>query len=436
MPLFKKRRFKIYPQYNKNLTADKPVEPATIPDLLYFYLSTHVGKPAKPVVEKGDDVKIGTLIAKAEGQISSHVHSSVSGRVVSIELKDYFGRESECIVIRNNHLNEEEPKLYDTQKTLDAQETVRVIREAGISGMGGAMFPTDVKLSGDSHVPIDTLIVNGAECEPYANSDYRLMIENAEEIARGIRVVSNMFPLTRIFVAIENNARPCIDAMKKAIRNFPHAQVVPIKTAYPQGAEQVLVKKLTGKEIPSGKQPPAIGMMIMNVSTLFSIHLAVFHGKPVTERVVTVSGKKLNNPKNLRVRLGTPVYSLLEDCGGCKEPPVAILHGGPMMGKAIVSSEISVAAGTTAITLLFAEDKIKEEETACIRCSECVFVCPVGLQPVLIHNAHLHGNPSKTHDLGAKDCIQCGNCTYICPSKIDLLASIRESVAVLNQLQE
>lgn len=432
MPLIKKRRFQIHPQYNKSLTADKPVETATVPDLLYFYLSTHVGKPAEPVVKKGDIVKIGTLIAKAEGEVSSNVHSSVSGEVVSIGKKDYFGKDSECIVIKNNHLDEEESPLYDLNNSPNDEEIVEIIRKAGISGMGGAMFPTDVKLSGDEETPIETLIVNGAECEPYANSDYRLMIENPEEIARGIKIVSDIFPLKRIFVAIEDSMPLCIKAMEKAVKEIPNAQVVQLKTAYPQGAEQVLVKQLIGSEIPSGEQPPSIGMLIMNVGTLFSIHRAVTLGKPVTERIVTVSGKKLNAPKNLRARLGTPVNSLLQDCDGWTELPAAVLHGGPMMGKAVTSGEISVSAGTTAITVLFDDDR-KDEEMACIRCSECIFVCPVGLQPVLIHNAHLRGKQEKTKELGALDCIQCGNCTYICPSKIDLLASIRDAVTKIKE---
>ncbi|MDO5522652.1 MAG: electron transport complex subunit RsxC [Bacteroidia bacterium] len=435
MSLIKRRRFHIQPQYNKSLTANKAVEEATVPDVLYFYLSTHVGKPAKPVVAQGDNVKIGTLIAKAEGEVSSNVHSSVSGEVLSIENKDYFGKDSKCIVIKNNHLDEAEAPLYDINTSPDADETVRIIREAGISGMGGAMFPTDVKLSGDEETPIETLIVNGAECEPYANSDYRLMIENSEEIAEGIKIVTNIFPLKHIFVAIEDDARACITAMQKSTDGISGARVVALKTAYPQGAEQVLIKQITGKEIPSGSQPPAIGTLVMNVGTLFSIYQAVALGKPVTERVVTVSGKKLKNPRNLRTRLGTPVDSLLHDCGGVDETPRAVLHGGPMMGKAITSGDISVSAGTTAITVLFGEDN-KTDEMACIRCSECLFVCPVKLQPVLIHNARLLKNYDKANDLGALDCIQCGNCTYICPSKIDLLASIRTAVSAINEQEK
>ena len=436
MRFFNRNKGKIHPDYNKKQSKDARMEDASVPELLYFYLSTHIGKPAKPIVQKGDRVKAGALIAKADAEISSNVHSSVSGEVVSIEEKAYLGNEATCVVIKNDFRYDEAPPLFDVSTLPSPDEMREIIREAGIVGMGGAMFPTDVKLSAEDETPIKTLIVNGAECEPYSTSDHRLMIEHANEIAKGISLIHALFPIEKTLVAIENNSSESIKAMKNAVPNNNLFTVVSLPAAYPQGAEQVLIKQLLHKEIPSGKQPPAIGVLVMNVSTIFAVYEAITFGKPPLTRVVTVSGNKVARPRNLRARLGTPVDSLVEDCGGFTEKPLKILHGGPMMGKVIDSRKISVSGGTAVITALFKEDIRPKKTMDCIRCSACLEVCPVGLQPILIHNANAMKQFDQANALGATDCIQCGNCTYSCPSGIELLASIRHAMLTIKQKEQ
>ncbi len=434
MQFFRRKKGYTHPKDHKELTIGLPIENASVPKLLYFFLSAHVGKPAKPVVKVGDRVKMGSIIAKADAEVSSNVHSSVSGEVYAIEERDYLGDKATCIIIRNDFHDEKDEPVGENKDDDAAEDIVSTIREAGIAGMGGAMFPTDVKLSPEEE--LHTLIVNGAECEPYSNSDARLMIERAEQIAEGIKIVSQIYSFKKIFIAIEDNAPESISAMKKAVAEIPNAQVITLDSAYPQGAEQVLIKNLTGKEIPSGEQPPSIGMLVINVGTLYSIYEAVKEGKPVIERVVTVSGNKVKQPKNLLARLGTPIDSLINDCGGVSETPVKIIHGGPLMGKTVTNRETPVANGTTTIAVLFSDDVEKRPAVACIRCSECVNVCPVSLQPILIHNAFERENFDKAEKLGALDCIQCGNCSYICPSDIHLLESIRGAVVKIKEKKE
>ena len=433
MSFFKRKTGKIHPVYHKELTSGSPIEDGTTPQLLHYYLSTHIGKPAEPVVKVGDKVKVGTVIAEASAEISSHAHSSVSGEVISIEEKEYLGENSTCVVVRNDYRYDSELPLFDTPTRPDADKIRQIIRDAGIVGMGGAMFPTDIKIASGEENNIKRFIVNGAECEPYSTSDYRLMIEYAAEISKGIEIIHSLLSIQKTFIAIEDDMQPCIRAMKKAANHIAALEVVALPAAYPQGSEHVLVKQLLGEEVPSGKQPPAIGVLVMNVSTIFAVYEAVTLGKPLTQRVVTVSGTQLKNPKNLRVRLGTPIDSLIKDCGGFSLPPLKVLHGGPMMGKTVTSGDISVSGGTAVITLLFEDDVPNASPKACIRCAKCLEVCPINLQPILIHNAYEHGKFEDAKLLGAQDCVQCGNCTYICPSDIPLLESIRVSVSEIKE---
>ncbi|MDE1548081.1 electron transport complex subunit RsxC [Jeotgalibaca caeni] len=428
---FKKNRKGSFPEERKDRTEHLPIETAKVPDVLIFPLGMHIGAPAEAVVDVGDQVKMGTLIGKGKDGISANIISSVSGEVIAISERDTMNGPGTCIVIRNDHKDTKEVPLYEKKETLSADEKLEIIRKAGIVGMGGATFPTAVKASPNPKKPIDTIILNGAECELYSTSDHRLMIEHAEEIIKGARVVQEILKAKRIYIALEDDTPDCEAALEAAIEDHSDIEMIVLPTMYPQGAEKVLIEKITGREVPAGGLPADVRVFLMNVGTSHAIHEAVNHGLPLVERVTTVSGDPVAKAKNLRVRIGTPINALIEECEGFVSPPGKLLHGGPMMGKPLASAEVPVTKGTAAITFLHPEETEREEQTDCIRCSECINVCPVNLQPILISNAYERGDIEESERLGAMDCIECGNCSFICPSKIPLLDNIRGAKAAI-----
>lgn len=412
-----------HPKSNKSSTMGLKIEYGPLVDEYIFPLSMHLGAPATPIVEVNQKVLVGQKIAEAAGFISANIHSSVSGEVVAIEKRPTLNGTGDCIVIKNDH--------QDTHYTDDAYNNLKLVEKvlaSGIVGMGGATFPTNVKLSPPPHNRLDTLIVNGSECEPYVTADARLMIEHADEVVEGIEVLLEALPSLKVaYVGIESHSKQAIEAIQKAASKNPKIQVRILKTMYPQGAEKTIIKNLTGREVGSGKLPAEVGCLVQNVATVHAIFKAIKQNRPNIMRVVTVNGNSVKNPKNLLVKYGTPFKALLDFCNADLENTQKVLSGGPMMGKTVTNLDIPVIKGTNGVTLLTAEDLKPQESTPCIMCGECLNVCPMNLQPILISESSVKGLFDYSSQLGAMDCIECGNCTYSCPAKIELLDNIRHA---------
>lgn len=426
----------VFPETHKERTHERAIERAETPAIMVYPMSMHIGAPAQPVVEVGDEVRVGALVGEAQGYVSANVHSSVSGTVLSIENRDIIGSEIQCVIVKNDHKYIEEAAFPEAGEDVDAETVRKLIRRAGISGMGGATFPTDVKMSPPKEAKIDTIILNGAECEPYSTSDHRTMIEYSHEIIEGIKIIDSLFDVNNIYIGIENDSIEAAEALEEAATDFPKINVKVVNSQYPQGSEKQLIELCTGHQVPAGSLPADVGCIVSNVGTFYNIYRAVRLGRPLTERVTTVAGTPIKEPKNLLVRIGTPIDDLIEQCGSFQEPPRKVLQGGPMMGQAIKDGAIPIQKGTTHVTFLTAEEVDEGERMDCIRCAECLNVCPVSLQPILISNAYERGDIEKAQELGAMDCIECGNCSYICPSNIPLLANIRKAKLAIKQNQQ
>lgn len=418
---------------NKHLTQDLPIEEATVPKLLYFPLSMHIGAPAEPVVKIGDQVKIGSLLAEDGDHVSAAIISSVSGQVVNIGNYTTVNGKEKCIVVENDYQETCEDPIIEPGNAhqLSAEEKIEAIRKAGIVGMGGAGFPSAVKLAPGEE--IDRILINGAECEPFSTSDYRIMIEHADEIVKGAQFVQEMFPGSQVFIGIEHQHQACVDAMTQACQDYDHINVHVLDHLYPQGAEKVLIREITGREVPSGGLPADVGCIVKNVGTCLATYHCLQHGRPLISRITTLTGFPVSQPKNLRVRIGTRINQLFEDCGGIVSQPGKVLHGGPMMGKAIDSGCIPVTKATSVITVLTPDQAEIGQRYDCIRCSECINVCPINLQPIQISNAYERGDIDLAEELGAMECFECGNCSYICPSNIPLLDNIRKAKTAIQE---
>lgn len=420
---FKSYRHGTHPKTHKQRTVNIPIEDAPLCDEYVFPLSMHLGAPATAKVEVGQKVKMGQLIAESAGFISANIHSSISGEVMAIEKRPTLNGLQDCIIIKNDYQDEKYVDESFTNKSF-----VEKVLASGIVGMGGATFPTNVKLTPPPHNRLDTLIVNGAECEPYVTADTRLMIEKSHEIVEGIKLILQALPsIKQAYIGIESQSKLALNAMKSATKDEPRIEVRTLKTLYPQGAEKTIIKNMTGREVPSGKLPAEVGCLVSNVATVHSIYNAITHQIPSISRVVTINGKPVQNPKNLLTRFGTPISVLLDVCQVKLDDCQKILSGGPMMGKTITDLNIPVIKGTNGLTCLTPQDLKPQEATPCILCSECLNGCPVNLQPILISESAVKGQFDISAQLGAMDCIECGNCTYGCPAKIDLLANIRHA---------
>ena len=416
----------IHPDKYK-ITTDCPIENAGLPEMVYIPVKQHIGASAKILVNKGDKVKVGTLIADADGIVSSDVHSSVSGEVIKVEdIAGSTGYEEKMITIKVEGDDWEETidrsdKIIK-EINLTPQEIVEKIRSAGIVGMGGAGYPTPIKTSIPEGKKAEILIVNGIECEPFLTADDRLMIEKAEQIIIGARIINKALGIQNAIIAIDENKPKAIATLKSLCRLYIGVNVRVCKTKYPQGGEKQLIKAITGKELPSGKLPVDMGCIVQNVGTVYAVYEAVMKNKPLFERVITVSGDGIEYPNNYRVRVGTPISYLIDKAGGMKEDVSKIILGGPMMGNAIVNQSAPATKLTSGI-LLFKEDKIsKTDASACIRCGKCALVCPAGLRPFAIKQAVIYNGPTdEIRKLHAGDCIECGCCAYSCPANIPLL---------------
>lgn len=418
----------IHPPDKKELSAGVPITLAKSPDRVVIPMSQHIGAPCKATVSIGQEVRIGEVVGMAEAFVSAPVHASVSGKVTAIgEFQVAVGKMIPSVVIEND--KEErwaELKENSDYLSLSPEELKNRIRAAGIVGMGGAAFPTAVKLSPPKEKPVDTVILNGAECEPYLTADYRLMLERPLEVIEGLKILMKTLGVKKGFVGIENNKPDAVAKMKEAASGQENIEVCALEVKYPQGAEKMLIKALTGREVPNkGGLPMDVGVVVQNVGTALAIYEAVRYGRPLVQRVVTVTGEGIAEPKNLMVRIGTLVSQLIEECGGLKDEKAKIVSGGPMMGFALASLDIPVTKGTSGILVLPEEIAHIEDYKPCIRCGRCVDICPMGLMPSMLSVLSEAGFYEETKEYNLFDCFECGCCTFVCPSKRPIVQFVR-----------
>ncbi|MCI5854825.1 MAG: electron transport complex subunit RsxC [Prevotella sp.] len=423
----------IHPEENK-LTHEVPTQVAPLPKQAIFPLSQHIGAPAKPVVAKGDKVKVGTVLAEAGGFVSAPIHSSVSGTVAKIDTSfDATGYRKPVIII--NVEGDEWEESIDRSETLETveahpeltpEEIVERIKNAGVTGMGGAGFPTFIKLCPPPTAKAECVIINAVECEPYITSDYRLMMEHADEILEGLKLLMKAAKVDKGYIGIETNKPKAIQLLTEKTAQLPQIEVVPLKQRYPQGGEKQLVDAVIRRQVPA---PPAIpvnvGAIVQNVGTAFAVYQAVMKNKPLFERYTTVTGKQLSQPGNFLVRMGTPMKDLLALCGGIPEGEHKLLAGGPMMGKALNTDEVPVCKGTNSVTLISGEEAVRKDPDPCIRCAKCVGACPMGLEPYLLATLSAKKNWERAEREDIVSCIECGSCQFTCPSHRPILDNIR-----------
>jgi Na+-translocating ferredoxin:NAD+ oxidoreductase subunit C len=410
---------------NKHYSENIATQNLPLPLKVYLPLIQHLGKICNPEVKVGDIVSLGQKIASISARVYAPIHASISGKVVAIQDWPHpvLGRAKAVVIEGDGQDNAGEFGLKDQQEIdkLTAQDLRKIVLDAGIVGMGGASFPTHIKLNPVK--PVDTLIINGAECEPYLTADARLMLEKTSQISAGIALIARCLGVKDIYIGIERN-KP------EAIRAFSGVLGLKVKilpSEYPQGGEKQLIKNILGKEVPRGKLPFDIGVLVQNVATVYAIYEAVYKGKPLIERIVTVAGSCLESPKNLLVRIGTPIKNLVEFCGPLKELPAKIIIGGPMMGIAQYTDEVPIIKSSSGLLLMNRNEAKILDEDPCIRCAACVRGCPVGLMPCQINLASERLLWNLTKEYGASDCIECGICNYVCPSNRRLLQTIKRA---------
>jgi electron transport complex protein RnfC len=423
----------IHPVDNK-ISAGASIETVVPEGIVRIFLSQHIGAPATPVVAKGDKVKVGQLIAKAAGFVSANIHSSVSGTVTGIDLTpDHLGFKKDAITIKVE--NDEWLEDIDCSDkivkeiTLSSAEILKKVAASGLVGLGGAAFPSHVKLSVPPGKTAEYLIINAAECEPYLTSDYRVMLEHTEELMIGIQILKKAIGVQVAYIGVEINKPAAIEKLKALTSEYEGIKIVPLKKKYPQGGEKQLINAVTRREVPSGGLPIDVGAIVHNVGTTFSVYEAVQKNKPLIDNIVTVTGKNMSVQKNLLVRVGTPVSRLIELAGGIPENTGKIIFGGPMMGKAANNIDAPTQKSTSAVLLMPDAESHRGQSSACIRCSRCVSVCPMNLEPYLLKRLSERKMFEESENNSAHDCIECGSCAYTCPANIPLLDYIRLSKA-------
>lgn len=432
----------VHPQEMKEATCKKEIVELGGAQEMIFPLLQHIGAPAIPCVKVGEQVFMGQKIGEADGMMSAHIHSSVSGKVKAIEKRLHpNGAMVPSVVIENDGLDNFAPPFDVSQKDyrkMARDEIVEVIKEAGIVGMGGAAFPTHMKLSPPVDAKIDHIIINGSECEPYLTSDHRAMLETPAEIIGGLKILLHAFHLHSGAIGIEDNKRDAIELLQLYAEEEKECKIhiVPLKTKYPQGAEKQLIQVVTGRKVGPGKLPYQVGCIVLNIDTCCSILRAFRNNMPVIQRIVTLGGDALKNPMNVRVRVGTPFSYVLEQSGDFLEEPKKVLMGGPMMGMAVPNLDVPVVKGTSGI-LCFGEHRAHlEQESACIRCAKCVYACPMNLLPNVLDSAARRNDFEKLKELHISDCIECGSCAYICPARRRQVQQIRVAKVKMRTLQE
>ncbi|MBR4306589.1 MAG: electron transport complex subunit RsxC [Bacteroidaceae bacterium] len=423
----------IHPAENK-LSAASPIREAALPKQAVFSMFQHIGAPAKPIVKKGDEVKVGTLLAEAGGFVSAPIYSSVSGKVSKVDVAldasgtrrmavyvDVEGDEWEENIDRSSTL----VKLSNRPE-LDSKTIIEKVKNAGIIGMGGATFPCHVKLSPPPGCKAECVIINAVECEPYLTADHRLMLEHPEEILVGLQLIMKAVDVKKGYIGIENNKPDAIALMTEKAKDYEGIEIVPLKVKYPQGGEKQLIDAVIGRQVPA---PPAIpinvGAVVQNVGTAFAIYQAVMKDKPLIDRIITVTGKSLQQPSNLLARLGTPFQQLIDECGGLPEDTGKIIGGGPMMGKALLSLDIPMTKGSSGLLIMNEKETRRSMPQPCIRCAKCVNVCAMGLEPYLLSKMCAMEDWEGAEKNGIVSCIECGSCQYTCPSNRPLLDMVR-----------
>ncbi len=419
----------IHPSENK-LTAEKAIKYLPVPESVTITVSQHIGAPAEVIVNKGDSVKTGQVIATSKGFVSTNIHSSVSGKVSRIDkVIDSTGYRQTAVFIdvEGDEWVEDIDRSNNLVKDikLSAEEIIKKCLESGIVGLGGATFPSHVKLSIPAGKKCDVLIINGIECEPYLTSDHRLMMEKGEEILVGTSILMKALGVEKAMVGIENNKNDAINHLTGLATGFKGITIHALKVKYPQGAEKQLIKALINREVPSGQLPIDVGAVVHNVGTAFAVYEAVQKNKPLFERVVTITGKSLKQPGNFVVRTGTSIKMLIEAAGGLPEDTGKIISGGPMMGKAVNSIEVPVVKGTSGIILVPDRESARPASGPCIRCGKCITACPINLEPFLLMTLAEKELFARAGEEGITDCMECGSCSYTCPAGRPLLDYIR-----------
>ena len=419
----------IHPKENK-FSAGKSIETIAIPSEVVVPLAQHIGAPCQAVVKRGDQVKVGTLLGKSVGFVSANIHSPVSGTVKKIDKAldaSGYKRDAVFIDVVDDIWEESIDKTDSLNRDYDltSKKIIDKIYAAGIVGMGGATFPTHVKLTPPPGTKAEVLIINGVECEPYLTADHTLMMEKTEEIFVGIQLLMKAVNVNRAVIGIENNKRDAIDKFRETAKFYPNIKIQPLKVQYPQGGEKQLIDAVLGRQVPSGALPISVGAVVQNVGTAFAVYEAVQKNKPLIERVVTVTGKDVTNHCNVLSRIGIPLRNLIDYAGGLPETTGKVVSGGPMMGKALASIDIPVTKGTSGILIIPTLEARRKQMKDCIKCGKCVSICPMGLNPTLLMTLTEYEAWDKAEKDKITDCIECGSCSYTCPSDRPLLDYIR-----------
>jgi electron transport complex protein RnfC len=433
----------VHPPESKHLTEDRAVAPGPAAKELAILLSQHIGAPAQPTVKKTDAVQAGQKIGEAGGFVSAPVHAPANGRVKDIALQSHavLGRTMAVIIEAESEVRPT-PSAFLRPEDFDPaayvpEQICQAVREAGVVGMGGAGFPTSVKIQPDAKIPKETLIINGCECEPYITCDYRAMLEWTDQVITGIQLIQRAAGATQVFMAIEDNKPKAIERMHVVLERLglvEKIKISPVRTKYPQGGERQLIRAVLNKTVPTGSIPPAIGVVVSNVATAAAVADAVVHGRPLTHRVVTVTGEGIANPGNYYVAIGTPVQTLLDHCGILEKGGKVVL-GGPMMGVAIADLSMPLTKAAGAITVLTREQVARarstRRQTPCIRCGRCLQACPEHLSPTLIAHAVKNNLMDEAQRYHITACIECGCCSYICPANVDLTGYLKTGKILL-----
>ncbi|MCG5500293.1 electron transport complex subunit RsxC [Ectothiorhodospira lacustris] len=430
----------VHPDDRKQATSGLPIEPLPLPARLYLPVQQHIGAAARPVVTAGDTVLKGQMIARGDGAVSAAVHAPTSGRILAVEphpAPHPSGLPVETIVIEpdGEDRRQEEP---DPEHALNLEPEIiaQRVAEAGVVGMGGATFPAAIKLNLGSRHHIDTLIINGSECEPYLTCDDRLMRERTDEVVDGIRIIRHALGARRALVVVEDNKPEALAALQARLYEMDTIEAMAVPTRYPMGSEKHMIKAVTGREIPAGKLGADIGVIVHNVGTAYAVHRAVRMRRPLISRIVTVGGGAVQRPANLEVLLGTRVEDLLAHCGGTRQPPARLLMGGPMMGQVMPHAQVPIIKGSNGIIALTAEEINIGETMPCIRCGRCVAACPCGLMPLEMAARIRKEDMDGAVDYGLMDCVACGSCSYVCPSHIPLVQYFHHAKGVLGARRE
>ena len=417
----------VHPYDGKDLSKEKPVRELLPGKELVYPLSQHIGAPAKPIVTKGDHVQAGQKIAEMGGFVSANIHASVSGTVKEIKkVRNNVGSMVDAIVVENDEKYETvEFQSVQSLDTLSKEEILERIKEGGVVGMGGAGFPTHVKLAPKEPDKIEYVLVNGAECEPYLTSDYRRMLEQPEWIIGGLKCILKLFDNAKGYICIEDNKPDCIAKMTEMVKDEPKIEVRTLKTKYPQGAERCLIYAVSGREINSSMLPADAGCVVDNIDTVCAVYRAVMAGEPVMDRIVTVTGEAVADPCNFKAKMGTSFADLLEAAGGLKQPAKKIISGGPMMGFAMFDYHVPVVKTSSAMLCMTEDDISEKESTACINCGRCVNACPARLVPSRLATYSEHGQAELFEKHHGMECVECGCCSFVCPAKRPLTQSMR-----------